>query len=169
MKMPTEKIVAVAIVFAGLLGTSAYAEDATSKLFELMDSGDCVPESLTGETWSITAVNGQTHGELVVGDTLEFIQQQAASGVSAATNFIIERNSIDWISENGWVGQCVSDGSTSRYVVDGQVDVDGCTHEFAFTRTVSSQPGIEEIQFVMSENGCVMRAPGDADGGANNQ
>jgi hypothetical protein len=168
MKTFIERVAAATIVCAGIMATAVYADDATTKLFELLDSGGCVPGSLTGQSWTITVVNGQTHGELVAGDVLEFISQESSSGVSATTDFTIERNSIAWTSTDGWVGQCVSDGATSRYVVDGQIDIDGCTHEFACSRLESMHQGTELIEFVMTEVGCGMRNPGSADGGGTN-
>ena len=167
MKSVSNKVLVLVVAIAASLNSSAFADDAVSGLFNLLDSGGCVPESLTGDVWTITTVNGDTHSEIVVGDALEFIQQQASLGVASTTNFTIERNAIPWTSENSWLGQCVSDGTTSRYVVEGQIDVSGCTHEFAFSRADSSG-GEEVIEFFMTEVGCGTRNPGDADGRGNN-
>ena len=124
---------ALFILISGF-GTTAIAADATTELFNLLDKGDCVPASLTSDTWAITTGPVGTHGELNWGDELVFEQLDATISVARKSKFNIWKNGAPWISHNGWTGSCVRDGKLSLYVVSGKIELEGCLHELAIGR-----------------------------------
>ena len=120
--------------FAVSLSPASLANDATTNLFELMDKGGCVPESLTTGSWTISSPPVGTHGELYLGDQLIFEQLDPGDNFSSKSDFNIWRNGALWVSESGWEGACVRSGDQSLYVVHGEIEVDGCLHELAIGR-----------------------------------
>jgi len=132
---------------------TANANDATTELFSLLDKGGCKPGSLTGKAWTISTSPVGTHGELVLGDTLEFELLGISTGITKKSDIQITRNGLVWKRESGWNGQCIRDGTISQYVVSGDVDIDGCLHELAIGRLDHDDGLSNKIEVVFQDSG----------------
>lgn len=130
---------------------ASFAEDATTELFELIDKGGCGPSSLTTGTWTITSPPVGTHNELNFGDQLVFEQLEDTSSMSRRSDFAIWKNGALWISDRGWKGSCVRDGSQSLYVVKGDIKLDGCMHELAIGRLDHSDDLVQRVEIVFQD------------------
>ena len=131
---------------------AANNNDATSALFSLLNKGGCEPSALVDRTWTISTSPVGTHGELILGDTLEFSLAGNSSGISNKSSVQVLRNGVVWNSLNGWTGQCVRDGNLSLYVVSGDVDVDGCAHDLAIGRLDHDDNLSNKIEVVFQDS-----------------
>jgi len=128
------------------------ANDATTVLFNLLNKGGCDSSSLVDRTWTISTTPVGTHGELILGDTLEFELLGNSSGISKKGAIQIRRNGIVWESASGWSGQCIRDGRLSQYVVSGDFDIDGCLHELAIGRLDHDDNLSNKIELVLQDS-----------------
>ena len=152
-------------------GMAANSNDATTILFNLLDKGGCDSSSLIGRIWTISSPPVGTHGELILGDTLEFELLGTSKGISKKGAIQIRRNGGIWESASGWNGQCTRDGRLSQYVVSGHVDIDGCLHELAIGRLDHDDNLSNKIELVFQDSdeaaACekfISRHPGHAHG-----
>ena len=134
MKTIQTRFLIFLLCFFASVSQTAIARDATTNLFELMDKGGCVPSSLTNGSWTISSPPVGTHGELNWGDQLVFEQLDSGDNFSSKSAFAIWKNGALWLSDSGWQGSCVRSGDQSLYVVQGEIEVDGCMHELAIGR-----------------------------------
>ena len=132
---------------------AANTNDATAVLFGLLDKGGCDSSSLVDRPWTISTSTVGTHGELILGDMLEFESLGTSSGISKKGAVQIRRNGIVWESANGWSGQCIRDGRLSQYVVSGDVDIDGCLHDLAIGRLDHDDNLSNKIELVFQDSG----------------
>ena len=170
----------IAITMMGLIlalgcspGVAANASDATAVLFGLLDKGGCKADSLTGKTWTISTSPVDTHGELVMGDTLDFELIGISTGIANRGSIQVTRSGVIWKSEGGWIGQCVRDGTLSQYVISGDVKIDGCLHELAIGRLDHDDSLSNKIEVIFQDSssaeagGCeelILLHPGHAHG-----
>ena len=131
---------------------AANNNDATTELFSLLSKGGCEPSALVGKTWTISTSPVGTHGELLLGDVLEFSLVGKSTGISKKSAIEVMRNGVIWNSINGWTGQCVRDGNLSLYVVSGDVDVAGCAHDLAIGRLDHDDNLSNKIEVVFQDS-----------------
>ena len=125
MRQIVKTIIVLNLAFGCSTGITADVNDATTVLFNLLDKGGCESSSLIGKTWTISTSPVGAHGELMLGDTLEFELLSTSTGITKKGRIQITRNGFVWKSESGWSGQCTRNGNISQYVVSGDVDIDG--------------------------------------------
>jgi hypothetical protein len=153
MRQIIKTVMILILAFGFSTAIAANTNDATAVLFGLLDKGGCNSNSLVGRSWTISTSPVGTHGELILGDTLEFELLGASTGISKKGAIQIRRNGIVWQSATGWVGQCIRDGRLSQYVVSGDVDIDGCLHDLAIGRLDHDDNLSNKIELVFQDSG----------------
>lgn len=153
MKQSIRIIIVLIFALGSSAGMTANTNDSTSVLFGLLNKGGCESSSLVGRAWTISTSPVGTHGELILGDTLEFELLGASTGISKKGAIQITRNGVVWESVSGWSGQCIRDGRLSQYVVSGDVDIDGCLHDLAVGRLDHDDNLSNKIELVFQDAG----------------
>jgi len=152
MRKNVRKIMVSVLVFGCTAVLSATANNATEELFNLLDKGGCDPASLVAKNWTITTYPGDAHGELILGDVLRFELSGIPTGVNKMSALQITRNGEVWQSENGWSGQCISDGTITQYVVSGDIDIAGCLHDMAIGRLDHDDNLSDKVEVIFEDS-----------------
>jgi len=153
MKKVSRKISILTMALGCAIGVTARSNNAVDELFNLLDKGGCDSSSLTGSVWTISTDPVNAHGELVLGDTLEFDLIGIASGVTRKGAIQVTRNGLIWPSEDGWNGECTTNGTITQFIVSGDVDVEGCLHDIAFGRLDHGDSLSDKIEIAFQDSG----------------
>lgn len=155
MKRTRKMVTVLTLVFACSVNIAAKANNAVEELFTLLDKGGCDSSSMIGKTWTISTFPSNMHGELTLGDTLEFELTGVTTGITRMGTIQVTRNSVVWPSANGWIGQCTTNGSISQFIISGDVDVDGCIHDVAFGRLDHDDSLSDKIEVAFQDSGVI--------------